>query len=130
MVKTMQISALCKSLWLYLMAIKRSFLAFVITVILGLLSMGLLGAALHFAVYVALPASYPFLNDARGDWVWPATIIIGMGWSLAFLVAGDINLRLARKGTATALRRFIYIAILWVWAFIMWFATLAMQYTF
>jgi hypothetical protein len=130
MVKTMQISALCKSIWLYLISIKRSFLAFVISAALGLLSMGFLGAGLYFAVYVALPASYPFLNDARGDWVWPATIVIGMGWSLAFLVAGDINLRLERKGTTAPLRRFIYIAILWVWAFIMWFATLASQYSF
>jgi hypothetical protein len=126
----MQYSAVIQSVWQYLMSIKRSFLAFVITLALGLLSMGLLGAALYFAVYIALPASYPFLNDARGDWVWPATIAIGMGWSLAFVVAGAINLRLERKSRKATLRRFIYIAILWVWAFILWFATLAMQYSF
>lgn len=125
----MQLSAASQSVWKYLMATKRSFLAFVISAALGLLSMGVLGAALYFAVYLALPASYPFLNDARGDWVWPAIISIGIAWSLAFLAAGAINLRLERKGTTAVARRFVYFAVLWIWAFVLWFATLKAQYS-
>ena len=107
------------------MATKRSCWAFLLTGLLGLLSMGLLGGALHYAVCFALPASYPSIDDFHGDWVWPAFIAVGMGWSLGFLPAAALNLRLERKGVAALWRRLIYGLVLWVWALLLWLVTLA-----
>ncbi len=92
---------------------------------LGLLSMGLLGAALYYAVCLVLPSSYPRFDDLRGDWVWPAVIGIGMGWSLSFLLAGALNLFLERTGMVTVWRRLIYVLVLWVCALLLWLGTLA-----
>ena len=60
--------------------IKFSLIAFFITAILGLLSMGALGGLLYYPVSF-LFASYPTLNDWSGDWVWPSVIMVGMLWS-------------------------------------------------
>ena len=108
------------------MATKRSVWAFLFAGALGLLSMGLLGAALYYAVCLALPSSYPRFDDLRGDWVWPAVIGIGMGWSLSFLLAGALNLFLERTGMSSVFwRRLIYVLVLWVCALLLWWGTLA-----
>ncbi|MFV0678856.1 hypothetical protein [Ottowia sp.] len=76
---------------------KRSVLAFLISAGWGLLGMGLLGLALYYAV---LPALWPwFLPESQwhGDWVWPAMIGVGMLWSLGFLIARVLNLRLQAR---------------------------------
>ncbi|MGE0313375.1 MAG: hypothetical protein AB7P21_17330 [Lautropia sp.] len=109
----------------YLLATKRSSLAFLATAALGLLSMGLQGGALYHAVRPALPASYPHIDDVHGDWVWPAVIVIGIAWSLGFLLAGALNLRLERAGLAAAWRRVAYVVVLWLWALLLWLAGLA-----
>ena len=114
-----------RPVWSYLAATKRSCWAFLATLLLGLLSMGLLGGALYHAVRFALPASYPSIDDIHGDWVWPAFLAVGMGWSLGFLQAGALNLRLERKGVAALWRRLAYGLVLWVWAWLLWFMTLA-----
>lgn len=82
----------------FVLSIRWSLIAFVVTLILGFRSMGALGAALYYACYPVLAPFYGNLNDWRGDWVWNATIWAGMLWSVSFLVAGTINLQLEAHG--------------------------------
>ena len=110
--------------WYFLVSIKYSALAALITAALGLLGMGVLGLGLYYAVAFALPPSFPTIDDARGDWVWPAMIAIGMFWSVAFLMAGVLNRYLVTKNLSSVWRRLIYAIVLWVWAFLMWWVTL------
>lgn len=111
-----------------LLAMKRSVIAFVLIVILGLLSMGFLGALLYYPVYPLFAARYGDLNDWRGDWVWPAIIMVGMLWSIGFLIAGFVNHRLVSVNARVALRRAVYALVLWAWAAILWAVTLANAY--
>lgn len=114
-------------MWIYLRSIKRSLIAFVVVATLGLLSMGFLGIGLYYRVFFALPSSYPNLNDARGDWVWPATIAVGMAWSIGFLFAGSIDRRLHAMQTRASLRPLVYLAVLWLWALLLWWFVFAAQ---
>ncbi len=102
---------------------KFSVIAFFITLVLGLLSMGILGAGLYYVVSF-LFFSYPSLNDWRGDWVWPATIGVGMGWSLGFIFGGIALHYLDKISNAKYLKICIYILILWLWAACLWYFTL------
>jgi len=85
---------------------KFSGIAFVATFILGFISMGILGALLYYPVSIVLRA-YPWIDNLYGDWMWPATIMIGMGWSFDYL-------------SSVIVLRFIYGLILWSWAAFMW----------
>jgi hypothetical protein len=107
-------------MWRFIKSIPRSTLALVVTFALGLLSMGLLGAGLYYAVFFALPSSFPHIDSIGGDWVWPAVIVIGMLWSIGFLMAGWLNNRLVARGTKAALRRVVYVSVLWLWAYALW----------
>ncbi len=80
--------------------------------------------ALYYATSFAMPSSYQSLDDARGDWVWPALIVVGMFWSVAFLVAGALNLYLVNKAVKPLWRRLIYGLVLWLAAFLLWLAVL------
>lgn len=80
--------------------------------------------ALYYATSFAMPSSYQSLDDARGDWVWPALIVVGMFWSGAFLVAGALNLYLVNKAVKPLWRRLIYGLVLWLVAFLLWLAVL------
>jgi hypothetical protein len=110
--------------WRFIKSIPRSVVAFAVTLALGLLSMGLLGAGLYYAVRFALPPSLPHIDSIGGDWVWPAVIMIGMLWSISFLIAGGLNYRLIAGGIKTGLRRVIYVVVLWLWAFLLWLIAL------
>jgi hypothetical protein len=92
---------------------------------IGLLSVGLLGAGLYYAVYPVLSPFYGDPNDWHGDWVWPALISAGMGWSLSFIAAGLLNLRLEKSGWRAVSRRAVYVAMLWLGAGLMWFMILS-----
>ena len=99
---------------------RRSLIAALVVAGLGLLSMGVLGALLY---YMAAPALWPLygnLNDWRGDDVWPATIGVGILWSLSFLVAGWLNRRLKGAGWTTWPRRVVYALVLWLGAVLLW----------
>jgi len=106
--------------------IRRSVIAFLVTLALGLLSMGAQGAALYYAAFPALVPVFGDLNDWRGDWVWPATILAGMAWSASFLIAGLVTLRLERRGVGIGPRRIVYGALLWLGAVAAWWAVLAL----
>lgn len=114
-------------MWTYIKSIKRSVIAFFVTAVLSVLSMGLLGAALYNAVFFALPAAYPYIDDVHGDWVWPAIIGVGLAWSLGFLFAGALNRFLETKSLNSVLRKVIYCAALWLWALALWWFVFAMR---
>ncbi len=99
---------------------KFSTIAFIITGALGLLSMGFLGAFLYYPVSF-LFKSYPTMNDWHGDWVWPATIMVGMLWSLGFVFGGVTWHFLGKSISSPIALRFIYGSVLWIWAAILWY---------
>jgi hypothetical protein len=97
---------------------KKWIVAFAAAAVLGLLSMGALGAALYFLAYPVLGPFHGSLNDWRGDWVWPTTILAGMLWAFGFLIVGAVE-RLAPLRSAFA-RWGRFLVVLWAWAVIVW----------
>ncbi len=114
-----------RTVWTFLVSIKYSALAALAAGALGLLGMGVMGFGLYYAVAFALPPDYPDLDTAHGDWIWPALIVVGMAWSVAFLAAGGLNRYLASKGLQVWWRRIIYTGVLWLWALVLWAVTLS-----
>ena len=112
----------------FLLSINWSLGALAVTLILGLLSMGALGAALYYLCYPVLAPFYGNLNDWRGDWVWSATIWAGMLWSVSFFAAGALNLRLEGQGISAPWRGGAYLAVLWAGALAIWGLLLVTQY--
>lgn len=107
----------------FLLALKWSLLAFVLTLALGLLSMGVLGGLLYYPVSPLLGA-YGDLESWHGDWVWPTLIIVGMGWSFAFLIAGLLDHLLKSKKAHGALRAVAYLGVLWLVDAALWLGML------
>ncbi len=105
---------------------KRSILAAVVAFALALLSMGLLGGVLYYAVYPVFAPSFGNLDDWQGDNVWPAVLSAGMLWAPSFLAAGWIAIRLERYGVGAWPRRIAYGAILWLGAALAWALTLSL----
>ncbi|MFK8161319.1 MAG: hypothetical protein AB8H12_02545 [Lewinella sp.] len=106
---------------------KFSAIAFVSTFVLGFISMGMLGALLYYPVAI-LFRSYPGIDYWHGDWVWPAVIMVGLGWSFGFLIAGLAWHYLDGAISSVWLLRFIYGAILWAWAAFLWYWILRSQF--
>lgn len=100
-----------------------SIIAFLATGALGIFSMGLLGAGLYYPVSFLL-RKYPSINDWSGDWVWPATIAVGMFWSFGFLFSGITYHFLAKISAPKPVLYSTYIFILWAWAAVMWYLVL------
>jgi hypothetical protein len=97
---------------------KFSVIAFVVSEILSLLSMGALGYLVYYAVAPLLPESIDTLN---GDSVWPSVIFAGMVWSVGFLLAG-LSLHYLKPYTLkTSLKYLAFAVILWVWDYLTWF---------
>jgi hypothetical protein len=94
---------------------------------LGLLSMGALGGVLHLAVSPTLPPADRSIDALTGDWVWPAMIAVGMGWSLAFLAADLLDRRLRARGTSGLVRRLAWLGVLWGWAAVLWNLTVRLR---
>lgn len=106
----------------FLLALKWSLLAFVLTLALGFLSMGILGGLLYYPVSPLLSAYGP-MERWHGDWVWPTLIIVGMGWSFAFLIAGLFDHLLEPK-VHVAVRVFAYVMTLWLVDAALWLGML------
>jgi len=106
--------------------IKFSAIAFVLSVVFGLFSMGFLGLGLYYTVFF-LFRSYPPLSEWHGDWVWPALILVGMMWSLGFVIAGIAWHYLSNSIQSTLLLKIIYGIILWIWAAFLWYLALKMN---
>jgi len=103
---------------------KFSISAFLLTSVLGLFSMGLLGMLLYYLVSFLFSA-YPGSNDWRGDWVWGATIAVGMLWSFGFLFGGLSWHYLRKLINSVLLLRIFYGAILWLWAAVLWYIVIS-----
>ena len=101
---------------------KFSIIAFAIALILGLMSLGLEGYSVYYAVAFALPVS---IESIHGDTLWPSTILAGMAWALGFLIAGwiTVRVRVQNKFTIWAL----YVIILWAWAYLVWWAIIGLE---
>ena len=98
----------------------RSWLAALTVAPLGLVSMGALGGLLYFAVAPLVWPVFGNLNEWRGDGVWPATVAVGMLWSLGFVLAGWLNQRWLARGWSPRRRRLAYAAVLWLGAALLW----------
>jgi len=103
---------------------KFSIIAFVITLLVGVLSMGILGVGLYYLVYFLFP-DYLFFQDWAGDWVWPTFIEVGVVWSFGFLIAGLSNHFLRKHITSAIFLKVIYIVILWLWAVGLWYIAIS-----
>lgn len=108
---------------------KFSIIAFCITAFLGLISMGLLGALLYFPVSF-LFKDVPSINTWHGDWVWPATISVGVFWSLGFILGGFSYHYLIKMGASKVVLYSIYAVILWLWAVFLWYLVISNQKEF
>jgi hypothetical protein len=101
---------------------KFSIIAFVIAIILGLMSMGAQGFGVYYAVSFALPVS---IDSISGDTVWPSTILAGMAWAIGFLIAGWICQRIRTQNTITIWM--LYLIVLWIWAYVVWWAIIGLE---
>lgn len=101
---------------------KFSIIAFAIALILGLMSLGAQGYGIYYAVDFALPVS---IDTLQGDTLWPSVILAGMAWSVGFLIAGWICMRIPAKNKYTTW--VIYLIILWAWDYLVWWAIIALK---
>ena len=113
-----------RALRFWLHAIKWSAFGFAATLLLGFVSMGLLGLALYYPVAPVLRLRFAAQDAWLGDWVWPAVIGVGMGWSVGFLIAGVVNHFLVKQGWRASLRGLTYLGLLWLWDLVVWTLTL------
>jgi hypothetical protein len=97
---------------------KFSIIAFLVSGVLGLFSMGALGYGLYFLVKPVLGNR---INELQGDTMWPAMILAGMAWSMAFLIAAWCYHWLLKFDLPQAIMNFSYAFILWGWILIVWF---------
>ena len=98
---------------------RYSIIAFLIVFASGLVSMGVLGILLYYSVCFFLTV-YPSLNQWHGDWVWPATIGVGMLWSFGFLFSGFANHFIGRFTQSKIVYYLVYFLILYLWALCLW----------
>lgn len=101
---------------------KFSVIAFVVALILGLMSLGAEGLSIYYVVGFALPVS---IDSIQGDAAWPSMILAGMAWSPSFLLAGWICQRL--KTQSRFITWSVYVMILWAWAYLVWWAIIALK---
>lgn len=101
---------------------KFSLIAFIIALILGLMTMGIQGYGVYFLVQFALPVS---IDSIQGDAVWPSTILAGMAWSIGFLLAGWICQRIKTQSKIAIWS--VYAIILWAWAYLVWWAIIVLK---
>ncbi|KQT46088.1 hypothetical protein ASG47_14235 [Devosia sp. Leaf420] len=112
----------------YIGAIKWSVLAFVLFLIGGFASLGMLGMALYGVVFPVVSMFYPPLDDWNGPWVWPVLIAVGLIWPFSFLVAGPVGYALKQRGVGDWPRRRTYLVILWIGAVVSWLIVLATSF--
>ena len=101
---------------------KFSLIAFIIALVLGLMSLGAEGLGVYYAVSFALPVS---IDSISGDAAWPSMILAGMAWAPAFLIAGWILQRVKTQSKVTVWM--LYVVILWAWAYLVWWAVIAFK---
>jgi hypothetical protein len=117
-----------KARWKSLAYYKRfSIVAFAITLALGLLSMGALGAGLYYTLLPLVKNKFPAFDEWHGDWVWPAMISSAMMWSAGFIFGGISYHYLFKLRVPKFLNIPVYIFVLWIWINIVWYIILSQQ---
>ena len=96
---------------------KFSIVAFLLTLALGLLSMGALGYGLYFLVSPLLEKD---IDSLRGDITWPTILAVGILSSFGFLFAGAA-FRYLRFRIKEIPSYIIYALILWLWIYLLWY---------
>ncbi len=115
-------------LWPQTKVMRFSLIAFILSIIISLLSMGFLGIGLYYIA--AAPLALLFsnvpsdMNTWHGDWVWPAMIGIPMLWSCGFLIAGAVYLFLQKQDWTNLTLKTSYIVILLLWNLLIWLVLL------
>ena len=99
---------------------KFSIVAFILTMALGLLSMGALGYALY---YLVAPVLDKDIDSLQGDSTWPTVIAAGMAWSFGFIWSG-LAFHFLRKRIGEFMSYLIYVLILWIWLWMLWYCFL------
>ena len=124
----MQLISKEKARWLSLAYhVRFSIVAFLVTLVLGLFSMGALGGGLYYILIPVIKNKFPDFNQWHGDWVWPAMIGSGMFWSLGFIFGGFAFHYLLKLKTPKFIIVVVYIFILWLWINLIWFIILKQQ---
>ena len=117
-------------LWPSTKVMRFSSIAFIICIVLSLLSMGLLGGVLFFIAAPMLDLFFPQmstdLNTISGDWVWPTMIGMPFLWSVGWLIAGRYYLHVEAHDWTILTKKVGYIVILLVWNLLVWLFLLSM----
>jgi len=115
-------------LWPKTTVMRFSLVAFILIIILSVLSMGFLGIGLYFIASPALALLFPNIpndmNTWHGDWVWPAMISMPIIWSSGFLIAGGVYQFLQKLDWTNLTLKTSYIVILLLWNLLIWFILL------
>ena len=94
---------------------KFSIICFAITLVVGLLSMGLLGQGLYYLISPILNLKFPPMKSWHGDWIWPVVIYVSLLWPFSFLIGGGSYLLLIKFGWGKIVLNSLYICILLIW---------------
>lgn len=109
-----------RSVGAFLWAMRWSVGGFVLMPVLTILSFGYVSLALYYPVSPVLDRVFPPLAAWHGPWVWPVLLMVGMAFAPAFLIAGAVDVPLARAGHRNAVRHAAYLPILWLGALLAW----------
>ena len=99
---------------------KFSIVAFILTLALGLISMGALGYGLYFLVAAFIDKD---IESLRGDTTWPTVLMVGMLSSFGFAFGG-IAFHYLRYRIGEILSYLIYALLLWCWVLLLWYVFL------
>ncbi|MGK0270420.1 MAG: hypothetical protein ACI88H_001066 [Cocleimonas sp.] len=111
-------------LWPTSKVMQFSLIAFIISIVVSLLSIGFLGIGLFYVASPVLTLFFPSisnnLNTWHGDWIWPAMIGIPIVWSFGFLIAGRMYLHLESLDWTHLTVKTSYIVILLFLNILLW----------
>jgi len=114
--------------WPKTKVMRFSVIAFTLSIIISLFSMGFLGLGLYFIASPILTLLFPNvpsdMNTWHGDWVWPAMISLPMIWSFSFLIAASVYLYLQKLDWTNLTLKTCYIVILLLWNLLIWLVLL------
>lgn len=116
--------AVLRGLW----AIKGSLFASLAAFALAFVSLGYVSLVLYAVVSPVLTLLYPPLESWQGPWVWPVLVGVAILWSVSFLVAGAVDLRLGASGWSGRRRWLVYLGILWLGALASWLVVLGLNW--
>lgn len=109
-------------------AMRKSWLASIVSFVVALVTMGATGIVLYFLTWPLVGVWYPAFGTWSGDWVWGALAGAAVFWSAFFMVAGYVNQVLIERGKPVGKRRVVYALVLWGGAALLWWMILQGQF--